>query len=158
MKRKLLNPYNKLKEHECFACSDHNPIGLKLEFYEEEEYVKADWKPQPQYQGYYQVVHGGIQSTLMDEVGSWCCQIKLKRAGVTRNLNVKYRKPLYINQDKVCIKAKLIELKRSIAKVQIEIIDSKGILCSSAEADFFMFSEEISKEKFYYPEYDEFFM
>lgn len=45
MKRKILNPYNKIPQHECFACSDHNPIGLKLKFYEEDEYVKANWKP-----------------------------------------------------------------------------------------------------------------
>lgn len=157
MKRRILNPYNKLSEHKCFACSDHNPIGLKLEFYEEDEYLKAEWIPKPQYQGYYQVVHGGIQSTLMDEVGSWCCQIKLKRAGVTRNLNVKYRKPLYINQESVSIQAKLIEFRRSIAKVEIQIIDSNGIICSSAVAEFFMLTEGISKEKFYYPEYNEFF-
>lgn len=157
MKRKILNPYNKIPQHECFACSDHNPIGLKLKFYEEDEYVKANWKPESQFQGYYQVVHGGIQSTLIDEVGSWCCQIKLKAAGVTRNLNVKYRKPLYVDQESVCIQAKIIDFKRSIAKLKIEIIDSNGIVCSSAIAEFFMFTEGISKEKFYYPEYDEFF-
>lgn len=93
----------------------------------------------------------------MDEVGSWCVQIKLKRAGVTRNLNVKYRKPLYIDQENVSIQAKVIDFQRSIAKVKIEIIDLNGIVCSTAMADYFMFSEEISKEKFYYPEYEEFF-
>lgn len=82
MKRKILNPYNKIPQHECFACSDHNSIGLKLKFYEEDEYVKANWKP------------------------------------------------LYVDQESVCIQAKIIDFKRSIAKLKIEIIDSNGIVCS----------------------------
>jgi len=37
--RKINNPYNKLEGHLCFACSDKNPLGLKMEFYEDGEYL-----------------------------------------------------------------------------------------------------------------------
>ncbi len=157
MKRKILNPYNKLQEHECFACSDHNPIGLKMEFYEEDELIKCDWQPEKQFQGYHTVIHGGIQATLLDEIGSWCVQVKLNTAGVTRNLDLKYRKPLIVDQRKATITAELLEVNRSLASIKLQIIDSKGVLCTEGTVEYFIFSEEMAKEKLYYPGVDAFF-
>ena len=104
MKREILNPYDKLEEHKCFACSKHNISGLQMDFYEEEDFVVSEWQPTPSFQGYYNILHGGIQATLMDEISSWCIQIKLKTAGVTSRLETKYRKPIYTNKGKIKLK------------------------------------------------------
>ena len=46
----------------CFLCGRENPIGLKLDFYEDPErgQVRGDFTVSEDYQGYPGVVHGGI--------------------------------------------------------------------------------------------------
>jgi hypothetical protein len=50
----------------CFICGRQNPIGLKLEFYEDQQThrVRATVTIPDTYQGYPGVVHGGIVSTI----------------------------------------------------------------------------------------------
>ncbi|MGD2142876.1 MAG: PaaI family thioesterase [Anaerolineae bacterium] len=54
----------------CFVCGRQNPFGLKLQFYEDHvaDQVKATVTVPEEYQGYPGVVHGGIVSTILDEV------------------------------------------------------------------------------------------
>ncbi len=157
MKRAILNPYDKLDEHQCFACSKHNISGLQMDFYEEDDFVISEWQPTPNFQGYYNILHGGIQATLMDEISSWCVQIKLKTAGVTSRLETKYRRPVYTNKGKIKLKAKIEDLSRNIAKIKVQLFDSEEQLCSESTAKFIVFSKEVSEKDFFYPEYESFF-
>jgi len=65
--------------YQCFGCAPHNHNGLQMSFAEDGEYVVSEWEPKDYFQGYYNVLHGGIQATLMDEIASWLVQIKLKQ-------------------------------------------------------------------------------
>lgn len=157
MKRKIVNPYDRIEEHNCFACSKHNLSGLKMSFYEEDGFVFSEWKPQPEFQGYHNVLHGGIQATLMDEISSWCVQIKLKTAGVTSRLEIKYKRPVYCNKGKIKLKAKIVETVKNIAKVHVWLYDSEENLCSESVAKFIIFPREVAEKSFYYPDYESFF-
>ena len=114
--RKLNNPYPP-KDYKCFACSPSNPIGLKLEFEEDDEFVWANWQPGENFQGYNNVVHGGIIATLLDEVGAWLVSVKIGTAGVTKTLNVEYHKPLYINKGPVRVRARLLDRDNNLATI-----------------------------------------
>ena len=89
---KLKNPYADYKEYNCFGCSPTNPLGLKMEFYEEYDEIISTWKPGDNYQGFHDILHGGIQATMMDEIASWVVFMKLNTAGVTYQLKAKYIK------------------------------------------------------------------
>ena len=52
----------------CFACGKANPIGLKLEFERNDEECSATFIPQREHQSYDGRMHGGLISTLLDEV------------------------------------------------------------------------------------------
>jgi len=54
----------------CFLCGRQNPIGLKLDFYEDHEanQVRVEITVPEVFQGYPGVVHGGIVAALLDEV------------------------------------------------------------------------------------------
>ena len=155
--RKLYNPYRKLEGYNCFGCSPHNPIGLKMDFYEQGDEVICCWKPTKDYQGYKGVLHGGIQATLMDEIASWLVQIKFKTAGVTSKLETKYKKPVIINKGDILLKAILKETKRNIAVVNVELFDGENVLCSKSVIQYFMFSKKVAAENLNFPEYGEFF-
>ncbi|MBI9037194.1 MAG: PaaI family thioesterase [Bacteroidales bacterium] len=155
--RKLYNPYRKLEGYNCFGCSPTNPIGLRMDFFEDGDEVICRWKPTKEYQGYNGVLHGGIQATLMDEIASWLVQIKLKTAGVTSKLEIKYKKPVIINKGDILLKAILKEMKRNIAVVDVKLFDGENVLCSTAIAQYFTFTTKKAGEEFDFPDYKEFF-
>ena len=70
-KRKMYNANADLEGYNCLGCSPTNPYGLKCKFVDEGEYITCHWVPSENYQGFFHVLHGGIQATLIDEIASW---------------------------------------------------------------------------------------
>ncbi|SHI99964.1 PaaI family thioesterase [Propionispora hippei] len=81
----------------CFACGRKNPIGLKLNFREENGIYITEFKPGPEHQSYNGIVHGGIISTLLDEVMVRYLY-SLGHHAVTARLEVRYRRPTPVNR------------------------------------------------------------
>ena len=52
----------------CFGCGRLNPCGLKLEFSELDGDYVTHFTGRPEHQGYDGIMHGGIISTLLDEI------------------------------------------------------------------------------------------
>jgi len=150
MKRKIKNPYPP-EGYNCFACSPSNPIGLKLSFEEDDEYVYASWIPEENFQGYNNVIHGGIIATLLDEVGAWYISVKIGTAGVTKSLNIEYIKPLYLSRGEVVLRSKLTRSEDRLATLESELYDSSEALCAKSSSVFFLYPEEIARRKFHYP-------
>ncbi|MDA3780905.1 MAG: PaaI family thioesterase [Bacteroidales bacterium] len=155
--KKLKNPYAELKGYKCFGCSPKNEQGLQMEFYEDGEYIVSDWLPQEHLQGYNKILHGGIQSTLMDEIACWVVYIKCKTAGVTTELNVKLKKTVFVNKGKIKIRAKLEEQNKRFATLHTEILDSEENICAIGKIKYFIFPPKIAKEKLAYPGIKAFF-
>lgn len=155
--RKINNPYDSIDEHFCFACSKKNPIGLQLEFYEDGDEIIAFWNPSKEYTGFYNVLHGGIQSVLMDEIAAWCVQIKQKTAGVTSKLETRYKKPVYIDKGEIQLRSKITEIKRNLVTVRVQLLNAENELCSEGEVQYYTFPQKIAQEKLHFPDYSEFF-
>lgn len=155
--RKILNPYDQIDGHYCFACSKHNPIGLKLEFLEEGDEVISKWLPKKEYTGFHNVLHGGIQAVLMDEVAAWCIQIKYKTSGLTSKLETRYRKPVYIDGGEITLRSRITSVKKNIVTVAVELFNNKRQLCSESKVQYFTFPQKVAQENLYYPEYNSFF-
>ena len=106
-KRKMYNAYADLEGYNCFGCSPTNPYGLKCKFVDEGEYITCHWVPSENYQGFFHVLHGGIQATLIDEIASWAIFSHEKTAGVTTEMQVKYRRPVRTDQGEIWLRAKV---------------------------------------------------
>lgn len=154
--RKVNNPFVKMHNYCCFGCAPHNPIGLKLEFYEQEETVSCQWQPDTVYQGWNDVLHGGIQATLMDEISSWFVFVKLKKCAVTAQMEVKLKKPAIISKGAFKLVASLIEVKRNIAQVHVDLFDGEQELCAVATMHYFIYPDAIAKTKMNFPDAEEF--
>ncbi len=157
MFRKVRNPFTKHQGYNCFGCSPDNPAGLRLNFVDEGETITATWQPNPDFQGYNNLLHGGIQATLLDEIASWYVYVKLKTAGVTSKIEIKYRKPVYVTKGPVLLKASLIETRRNLADIRAELFDSDNQLCAQGAIQYFTFPEKIAREKYFYPEAADFY-
>jgi acyl-coenzyme A thioesterase PaaI-like protein len=87
------------EDHWCFGCGQQNPIGLKLTFFEQPDgSIYADWTPQRVHQGYEGMAHGGIITSVLDEVMGWANYVR-KLWAVTGTINVRFRKPVVIGDD-----------------------------------------------------------
>jgi uncharacterized protein (TIGR00369 family) len=157
--KKILNVHrnNDPEKYQCIGCSPHNPIGIKLEFWDDGENVIANWSPRPEFMGWENVLHGGIQATVLDEISAWVVYTKCKTAGVTAEMQVKYKKSVYTNQGELTIKGKLVEMNKRLAIIHAEILDQNSQLCAEADVKYFIFSEEIAREKFHYPGIEAFY-
>ena len=56
---------------------------MGMEFYEDGDYIVSKWHPEKNYQGWVNTMHGGILSTLIDEVCGWVVTRKLQTSGNT---------------------------------------------------------------------------
>lgn len=158
--KKIVNPYAKdtSGEYHCFGCSPSNPIGLKMHFHEVEEgEVMSKWIPEKKYEGYLNVLHGGIQATMLDEIASWVVYTQCGTAGVTASMEVKYQQPVLIDKGEITLKAKLVDQNRRLATIHAQIINHEGKVGSEGTIRYFLFPVEKAKESMNYPGKEAFF-
>ena len=151
MERKIINPFAGTPGYNCFGCSPDNKLGLQLSFENDGEYIVALWHPQPHFQGYHNLLHGGIQATLLDEIASWYVYARMKTAGVTSHLEVRYRKPVYTDQGPLTLRARLKEKRHNLADIETELLNSDGVFCAGGVIQYYTFNEQIAREKYHYP-------
>jgi len=156
--RKIRNPYAATgkTDYQCFGCSPNNPIGLHLEFWENGEEVIAKWMPRKSLQGFRDVLHGGIQATLLDELASWVVQTRCKTVGVTSSIEVTYRRPVLISDGEITLCGRIKEAGTRMATVETELLGNDGKLRSSAVVKYFLFNAEKAATEYFYPGADAF--
>ncbi len=128
-----------------------------MKFTEEGEFITCRWNPSSHLAGYVNVLHGGIQATLMDEMASWTVYVKAKTAGVTSSLKVEYLKPVFVNRGPILLKGKLIKADGRIATVNVELFNHENSLCSKAVIEYYIFSEDVARQRYHYPGHENFF-
>lgn len=155
--RKITNPFKDLPGYNCFGCSPGNAHGLRMTFYEEGDEIISRWDPKERFQGYLNVLHGGIQAALMDEIASWTVYVKAKRAGVTSKMEIRYFRPVDASGGTLTLTAKLEGMRRNLADILVRLFDPERNLCAEARITYFTYSEQKSRESLYYPEHGKFF-
>ena len=148
--KKIINPWKGLKGYYCFGCSPENPIGVKMEFYEDGDEIVSFWKPKPEYQGWLDTLHGGIQAVLLDEICAWVIVRKLQTTGVTSKMETRYRKSISTNDTLLEIRASIQEQKRNIILVKATIYNSATEICTEAVCTYFTFSKEKSQQEMFF--------
>jgi uncharacterized protein (TIGR00369 family) len=85
-------------DHMCFVCGTQNGAGLQLEFeLIGDDRIRTEFTPPKRFQGWKDVLHGGIIATILDEVmvnGAYLRQIM----AVTTKLQITLRHPAAIGE------------------------------------------------------------
>ena len=144
--RRIINPYLRLEGYNCFGCCPDNPVGLHMEFFEDGDDIVSFWRPQDYYQGWHGVMHGGILSTLVDEIAGWVVTRKLQRAGVTSRLNVSYLHPVKTSDAQLTIRAHISKQSHGFVFINVAIADSQEQVCVEGEAVYRALPEATSRE------------
>lgn len=116
----------------CFACGKLNPIGLKLDFREEDNTYITNFTAGPEHQSYDGIVHGGIVSTLLDEIMARYIHAKGVNA-VTARLEVRYRHPTPIGQELTVI-GRIINQRGKMYEMAGEIRLPDGTVTAQGKA------------------------
>ncbi len=122
----------------CFVCGLENQFGLKARFYETEHGdLIGLFHPAAEHQGYPGRLHGGMISTILDEVLARAINVgaETETWGVTVDLQVKFLKPIPIDQECRVIGRVTVD-KRRYFESSGEIILAGGELAASATARF----------------------
>jgi len=128
------------RDNFCFVCGKDNPKGMHLSFQKEDGKVYASFSLPAYYQGYENVIHGGIIALILDEAMAYL-QTYEERF-LTGKLTVKYHAPLLAGEE-IEVFAEIKENRKRFKITKAEIIrksDKKKI----AEAEALMF---VVKEK-----------
>ena len=83
--------------HKCFVCGKKNSDGLKINFKVSDNKIQAEFIPHSSLQGYANIVHGGIISTLLDEaMGKLAFELGINC--LTAEINVRFKNPAYVGR------------------------------------------------------------
>lgn len=114
----------------CFCCGKKNPIGLKLEFEKKDGKYYTRFTPREEHQGYVGITHGGIISTILDEVMVrylWTEGIN----SVTAEMTIRLKKPARTGKE-LTFCAEMEENNRRIIRCKAEARDPDGELIAEA--------------------------
>ncbi len=118
----------------CIACGKNNPIGMKLVFNVDGDTLWTKYSFPREFQGYKQIVHGGMIALLLDEIMVNLPLRKDKIPAVSYEISVKLRKPLKINES-VTARAYYLEFDKRKMTVKGEVIrDSDNEVIATGEA------------------------
>ena len=122
--------------HSCFVCGDSNASGLKIRFETDGRIVQARFMPRPEHVGFKQTIHGGIISTLLDEIMVWACAIQTRRFAYCAELNVRFASPLAPGHE-VLATGELVNNRRDkIYEAKGELRDGSGVVIASATGKY----------------------
>ena len=128
-------PGVELEPHHCFACGELNEHGLHLDLHASTDGCWTELSLEPRFQGWESVAHGGIVTTLLDEVMAWSV-IGRGTWGVTARLNVSFRRPVPLDRP-IRAEGRVVEDRRRIFRTAGRVVDpSTGEVLAEAEGTF----------------------
>jgi acyl-coenzyme A thioesterase PaaI-like protein len=104
-------------EHNCFACGTLNAGGLGLVLHVERGRSWAELALDRRFEGWENVIHGGILCTILDEVMAWAL-VGEDNWGVTARMAVDFRHPVTVGL--------LIRAEGWITRSRRRIVDTAG--------------------------------
>jgi uncharacterized protein (TIGR00369 family) len=138
-------PSNRWDEH-CFGCSPTNPSGLQMKFYTDEKSIYSRLKVPDHLCGWNKLVHGGVISTILDEVMVWAAIHLLKLIVLTKTMSIDYIQPVFIEDE---LKAEAwIKRHENNGEVTIEatVHNGRNELCAKSTGIFSYFPPAKIKE------------
>jgi len=131
--------------HYCFGCSPANPSGLQMKFYTRDSMVFSRLTVPEHLCGWDRLVHGGVISTILDEIMSWTGIYMLKQITMTKSMTVDFIKPVYINNELKAEGKVLEKIGKHEALLEGSLYNDAGTLCARSKGNFVIFSPAVAK-------------
>ena len=118
----------------CFVCGLENETGLQLTFYEDPAgFVYSDVLVPARYQGYPDIVHGGILASMLDEIAGRAAMIdKPHHFMFTGKMEIRYRRPVPTGES-LRLSGRIVQQKSRTAVAESRITLPDGSVGAEAE-------------------------
>ena len=138
----LLTKILNIRDQKGFGCGEDNPVGLKMQFLTDEERIYSQVTVPLAMAGWDQTVHGGIISTIMDEIMGRAVIHLVRKIAVTKSIAVDFIKPLYVGR--ILSAVSFIREMQSERQVLVtgELYSEEDALCAKATGTFAAMSPE----------------
>jgi acyl-coenzyme A thioesterase PaaI-like protein len=118
----------------CFVCGDENPGGLRIRFFADGPDAVAEYLPDPKYQGYRGILHGGLTATLLDEIMAKAVLAR-NRFTLTVQLQVRYKKAIPVGQT-LCLRGRITRDTGRLLETAGEITGPDGVVYAFATGKY----------------------
>lgn len=119
-------------DHYCFVCGEENPSGLHLKFTLLDDKVVSEFVLQKIFQGYKDIVHGGIISAILDEAMVKAARMQGKHA-ITAEITIRFKNPLMAGE-KAVVEAYILRTNKKIIETAAIIKKSDNTPVAEAHA------------------------
>ena len=120
----------------CFGCGEKNPIGAKLNFYKiSEKSLETEITPPNTWGGWGKIVHGGLQTVILDEMAGWTMIALAEKTGLTIKMEIEFYKPLFIEK-KILARTEVIEENDKDVIVESYLLDEENDICTKGKFTF----------------------
>ena len=134
-----------LAPHACFACGELNEHGLHLDLHVDAETCWTELEIPAAFQGWDDVVHGGIVATILDEVMAWALASS-DAWGFTARMSVMYRRPVTVGR-RIRAEGWLVTHRRRLLTTAARLVDAgTGIELATAEGLYVAAPEKRKRE------------
>ena len=116
----------------CFGCGQNNPCGLKLKFEWDGKTAKAEFTPNKFHQGWSDIIHGGIITTILDEAMGYAAYYEGVKC-VTAIMQTRFKRPLSIDEP-IIVTASLTRKTRRLVETEAKITLIDGTLIAECTA------------------------
>ncbi|MFQ5868687.1 MAG: PaaI family thioesterase [Candidatus Zixiibacteriota bacterium] len=132
------------KYENCLVCGDKNEIGMNLPFTYDGEVAATEYTAESRFEGYKEVLHGGILTALLDEVMAKAIFGK-KILVATVEIKVKFKKPVKTGQ-KIRLEGRYTGQRGSLLFASSRALLPDGNLAAEAEGKFLRLEAEKRQE------------
>jgi uncharacterized protein (TIGR00369 family) len=124
---------NTIDDGLCFVCGKDNKSGLRLSFRTENGISVSEFVLQKHFQGYKNIIHGGILCAILDEAMIHAATAEGLNP-VTAEITVRFKQPLYADRDAI-VEAELTRNETRIVEAHSRITEkATGIIIAEATA------------------------
>lgn len=119
----------------CIGCGLESEIGLKMRFeVADDGAVCSSLAIPPTFQGWRDIVHGGIVALVLDEAMAYAAGAR-GYLGVTADLKMRFRAAVPVGET-VAVRGNVRWQRRDVFGIEASIHDASGRLLASAEGRF----------------------
>lgn len=132
----ILTPIPNSADQTCFGCGARNPHGLHMQFSTDGERVYTFMKVSGTMTGWDKTVHGGILTTILDEIMGWSVIYLLKKIGMTQSMTIDFRKAVNAHERLTIVGSIREKQSERSATMKGAIYDARDTRCVEATGDF----------------------
>ena len=132
MDENFLGPFLMVDDGMCFACGEKNTRGLNLKFsvFPQKRRIETTLTLSTEFQGWKGIVHGGIVTTILDELMGKITQ-ELGIRAVTASLEVRFKNVARISEEIRAV-GEVTRIEKKLIYAQAQAFRSDGTIIAEA--------------------------